>query len=135
MLNLDFVVWQFVRIMVDLEKNITSKNLKYKKQRNQPVFKDWNTKWKSLDQELTNLQKVDHLAYSKLMMQESINVSVKSKAQLNEVITSVDNIVRELSKLLKNEKNISQKYAFEFEKKELNKLKNDLVLNKTQLNT
>ena len=135
MLNLDFVVWQFVRIMVDLEKNITSKNLKYKKQRNQPVFKDWNTKWKSLDQELTNLQKVDHLAYSKLMMQESINVSVKSKAQLNEVITSVDNIVRELSKLLKNEKNISQKYAFEFEKKELNKLKNDLVSNKPQLNT
>ena len=135
MLNFDFVVWQFVRVMVDLEKNNTSKYSKYKKHRNQPIVKDWNKKWKVLDQELTNLQKIDHLAYSKLMMQESVGVSVKSKAQLNEVITAIDNVVRDLSKLLKNEKDSIQKSAFEFEKKELNKLKKNLVSNKTQLNT
>ena len=126
-------MWQFVRVMVDLEENRLNHNSKKIKLRNQPVFKNLEHVWKNLDKKLTTLQQTDHNAYSQLMMNEKIDLPIKSKAQLNEIISSIDRVVRKLSKLMKSAKESIHLPAYSFEKTELNKLKTELLALKKQV--
>ena len=62
MIQLRIVVWQFVRIMVQLEAEAG------RRKRRASVYDDWREAWEELDARLTDLGKKDVAAYSNLMM-------------------------------------------------------------------
>ena len=65
----------------------------------------------------------DHLAYSNKMMVEEVSITFRSKAQLNEVISSLDRVIRKIKMKIKK----SDNNGLNFEKVELGKLKINLV--------
>ena len=127
MLNFNLKIWQFVRIMVELEETKASTKDK-NKFRSRPVYKDWKDKWLDIDNKLEELNQSNHLAYSNKMMVEEVSIDFRSKAQLNEVISSLDRVIRKIKMRIKKSDNNQDNKGLNFEKVELGKLKNDLVI-------
>ena len=130
MLELNVDVWQFVRIMVELEEGRPINKKVSKSFRASPVYLDWRKTWETLDRQLEGLSKTNHSAFSDLMMEEQVLLQVRSKAQLNEVISAIERVIRRIGHLQKNSDSPDQLESFRFEKKRLSELKRDLVVMK-----
>ena len=112
--------------MVELEDSKLSRKEK-NKYRNRPIYKDWKDKWLDVDNKLEELNNSDHLAYSNKMMSEEVSLVFRSKAQLNEVISSLDRVIRKIKMKIRKSDSDQDKNGLNFEKVELGKLKNNLV--------
>ena len=112
--------------MVELEDSKLSSKEK-NNYRNRPVYKDWKDIWLDIDNKLEELNQSDHLAYSNKMMVEEVSITFRSKAQLNEVISSLDRVIRKIKMKIKKSDNNKDNNGLNFEKVELGKLKINLV--------
>ena len=73
-------VWQFVRIMVALEKGARRGG------RSGSAYATWRDIWKELDGRLEQLGKSDPVAFSDLMMEQQVVLPNASPERLREVV-------------------------------------------------
>ena len=130
-MKVEVIVWQFVRIMVEFEQFRLSNTSKRGVKRNNPIFNDLKHLWVELDQKLELLAKNDHLKYSKVMMNEFVKFDVRSKSQLNELISSVGRVINKLKVSIKN-MNIDNLESLNYEKDKMNLLKKQLISYKSK---
>ncbi|MEK9660477.1 MAG: hypothetical protein VW644_01870 [Alphaproteobacteria bacterium] len=100
--RLDIAVWQFVRIMVQLEAVAKSRGGRRAAGRpaataqERPVYADWRAAWQEIDRELTRLGSSDADAFSDLMMNQNVVLECLSRAQINEVARAIENVVHQM---------------------------------------
>jgi len=97
LMPVNFVVWQFVRIMVCLEQQVGDSNDARKKS----VLSAWREIWQELDNRLAELGQADAAAYADLMMEQEVIIDEISAPQIDEVITAIDNVSKEITAELK----------------------------------
>lgn len=96
-IELRLVVWQFVRVMVQLETASRARG-----RRSAPsLYGAWRPAWQEIDRRLTQLGKTDATGYSDLMMEQEVVVQCRNRAQLNELVRTVDNIINQLKSGIK----------------------------------
>lgn len=96
-IELRIVVWQFVRIMVQLETVARARG-----RRDAPeVYLAWRPAWRELDQTLEQLGKTDANAFSDLMMNQEVVVSCRNREQLNEAMRAAENVASQLKAEIK----------------------------------
>jgi len=130
-LEVEIIVWQFVRIMVDFEEFRLSNIGKSAVKRNNPIFNDLKHLWVELDEKLELLAKNDHLKYSKIMMNEYVKFDVRSKSQLNELISSVSRVINKLKASIKSMNNDNLE-SLNYEKDKMSILKKQLISYKSK---
>lgn len=118
MIELRIVVWQFVRIMVQLETEAK------RGRRGASVFRDWREAWDELDQRLTQLGDSDVAAYSALMMDQEVVVHCNGRRQLDEVISAVDRVIKRLGDMINRKQGKLKDLRFEL--RELKTLRKEL---------
>ena len=90
--ELRIVVWQFVRIMVQLETVARARG-----QAKAPtVYGDWRPAWTEVDRTLTRLGESDAEAFSDLMMNQEVVLRTRDRSQMNEVTRAIENVVNQL---------------------------------------
>ena len=65
MIEIEITVWQFVRLMVDLEEHAPSGE----------AYAAWSEAWNELDRRLEELRQRDHESYADLMMNQEVVVA------------------------------------------------------------
>jgi hypothetical protein len=60
------------------------------------LYGAWRPAWQEIDRRLTQLGKTDSAGFSDLMMEQEVVLQCRDRAQLNELIRTVDNIVNQL---------------------------------------
>ncbi len=91
-IELRLVVWQFVRIMVQLETASRARG----RQSAPSLYGAWRPAWQEIDRRLTQLGKTDSAGFSNLMMEQEVVLRCRDRTQLNEAIRTVDNIINQL---------------------------------------
>ena len=116
MFEIDMTVWQFVRIMVELERR-KSRSLAYKL---------WQGAWEELDGRLDALRAANNTdEFSNLMMNQEVSLQAE-KIHIQEAAEAADRVVSVLGKTLKKTKEPKSKDDLMFEQAELAELKNRL---------
>jgi hypothetical protein len=85
--KLTFVVWQFVRVMVQLEKTGSKSH----------AYRAWRDQWKKLDRRLDRLGKGNRAAFSTLMMTEEVVIDKVTAAELSDVRRALDTVIRQIN--------------------------------------
>lgn len=91
------VVWQFVRIMVQLEAAARARG----RQGAPSLHGAWRPAWQEIDRRLTQLGKTDAAGFSDLMMEQEVVLQCRNRSQLNELARTVDNVVNQLKSEIK----------------------------------
>jgi hypothetical protein len=130
--RLDITVWQFVRIMVQLEAVAKSRSggrrggppvAKDRAPQQRPVYADWRAAWQEIDRELTRLAAGDAEAFADLMMNRNVVLECRGRGQLNEVTRAIGNIVHQMREQVRASAGDEQHAAdLRFEIRELEKL-------------
>ena len=99
--RLDITVWQFVRIMVQLEAVAKTRGGRRRTgqtapAQERPVFIDWRAAWQEIDRELVRLAANDAEAFSDLMMNQNVILECRNRSQINEVTRAIDNVVHQM---------------------------------------
>ena len=91
-MKIEFVVWQFVRMMVELE------SLARPRGRNaRDTFRARNTgTWNALDKELETLGQADATKYAKRMMKDTVVINTKTPAQVVEVSDALGRVINHM---------------------------------------
>ncbi len=89
-LRLAFTVWQFVRIMVQLEK-VGQKSAAYR---------SWWKDWSKLDRRLERLAQSDQARYSALMMDEEVVLEDATVEEARDVVRALDVVIRDMNAAL-----------------------------------
>jgi hypothetical protein len=114
--EIDMTVWQFVRVMVELERR-KSRSLAYKL---------WQGSWEELDGRLDALRAANNTdEFSNLMMNQEVSLQAE-KIHIQEAAEAADRVVSVLGKTLKKTKEPKSKDDLMFEQAELAELKNRL---------
>ena len=121
-MKLEIGVWQFVRIMVDLEKRASRG-----KGPRPTAYDDWREAWDELDGRLTELSAKDQKDYADLMMNQDVVVQCRGAAQLKEVSDSVERIVGSMSSEIDRGGTRQRLKDLRFEVRELKDLRQDLL--------
>lgn len=87
-------VWQFVRIMVALEKGARRGG------RAGGAYATWRDIWKELDGRLETLGKSDPVAFSDLMMEQQVVLPNASAARIGEIVTAIKSVTRDMDATL-----------------------------------
>ena len=99
MTEIRIVVWQFVRIMAQLETESARRKPRGGAPKNS-LYESWREAWEELDTKLTDLGKRDHRAYSNLMMDQEVVLECATAADLAEVVQTVDRIIKRLGDMI-----------------------------------
>ncbi len=91
------VVWQFVRVMVQLDKAARARG----KQGAPSLYGAWRPAWQEIDRRLTQVGQTDAAEFSDLMMEQEVVLQCRNRAQLNELVRAVDNVVNQLKTKIK----------------------------------
>jgi len=117
----EFVVWQFVRVMVELE------SLARPRGRNARVtFRARNTSvWNALDKELETLSQADPTKYAKRMMKDTVAINTKTPAQVVEVSDAMGRVINHMGAELRRatDDDAAKRASLMFEQTELKKLR------------
>ncbi len=111
MIELEFTVWQFVRIMVDLEERGDIS----------PAYKAWRESWQELDTQLERSRRKSAEAFADLMMNKEVIVNGE-KAQILDAAEAARRVAKSISKARSKVKNQSEKDNLLFEQGELEEL-------------
>ncbi|MDG2313055.1 MAG: hypothetical protein P8M15_03380 [Alphaproteobacteria bacterium] len=96
-INLRLAVWQFVRIMVQLETSSRARGHK-----NAPtLYSYWRPAWQEIDNRLTETGKSDANAFSDLMMEQEVVLDCRNKTELNELFRTLENVINQLKAEIK----------------------------------
>ena len=115
-MDLRIPVWQFVRIMVELEGRTNSG----------AVYNEWRDAWSELDARLSELGESDATAFADLMMEQEVVVACR-QADLAEVRRTVETVARKIKAQVRNETDPHRKQDLRFEIRELTTLSRDLA--------
>ncbi len=117
--ELRLVVWQFVRIMVQLE---TVSRVRGDK-RGPSIYRDWRSAWIEVDRTLDRLGKTDADAFSDLMMNQEVVLRCRDRTQINEVTRTAENVVAQLDELMRDSRGDGQREEdLQFERREMKAL-------------
>ena len=116
MIEFEMTVWQFVRIMVELERR-KSRSLAYKL---------WQGAWEELDARLEHLNSSNKSdEYSNLMMNQEVALQAE-KVHVQEAAEAAERVVSVIGKTLKKTRDTKMKDDLLFEQGELSELQNRL---------
>ncbi len=121
-MKLDIGVWQFVRIMVELEARASRRKAK-----RPAIFDDWREAWDELDSRLIELGARDQAAYADLMMNQNVVVTCHGAAQLDEVKDALGRIVETMKVEIERGGPRGRLKDLRFESRELQSLHQDLA--------
>jgi len=116
-ITLRFSVWQFVRVMVQLER-VGGRSAAYRA---------WWKDWKKLDRRLERLGKADPAGFSRLMMDEEVVIEPAGVDEARDVVRALDAVIRQMNSEIKQaeaEQNILDSIGAERE--ELIALRDDI---------
>lgn len=118
-IELRLIVWQFVRVMVQLETVWRVRG----RERTPSLYQDWRGSWMEIDRTLERLGKADGEAFADLMMNQEVVLRCRNRSQINEVIRTVENVVSQLDELLKEVcGEIKKEEELRFERREMKAL-------------
>ena len=119
--ELRLIVWQFVRIMVQLE---TVSRVRVRgRERGPSVYQDWRGSWTEIDRTLERLGKTDGEAFADLMMNQEVILRCRDRSQVNEVTRTSENVVSQLDELLKAARgDAKHEEELQFERREMKAL-------------
>lgn len=121
-MNLEIGVWQFVRIMVDLEARAGRR-----KGKRATIYDDWREAWDELDSRLTELGARDQAAYADLMMNQNVVVKCRGAAQFAEVGDALGRIIETMKAEIDRGALRGRLKDLRFESRELQSLRQDLA--------
>ena len=111
--ELGLTIWQFVRVMVELEGS-GKRSL---------LYKSWETVWREVDAQLCRLSKEDHKAYSDLMMNQEVVLKIEKSRFWSEIRTTLSRVIKDIDDELKFIKqNDPRREDLLFERRELGNL-------------
>lgn len=117
--ELRLIVWQFVRIMVQLENVSRVRGDK----RGPTIYRDWRSAWVEVDRTLDRLGKTDAEAFSDLMMNQEVVLRCRDRTQINEVTRTAENVVAQLDEQLRDARGDGQREEdLQFERREMKAL-------------
>jgi len=92
-MGLEFVVWQFVRIMVRLEEQASQSGAAAMSK----LYQTWRGAWEELDARLDELGQTDAAAYADLMMDQEIILDGVPADQMDALAAVVRSIIDQLA--------------------------------------
>ncbi|HCP01083.1 MAG TPA: hypothetical protein DIT35_06285 [Rhodospirillaceae bacterium] len=117
--ELRIIVWQFVRIMVQLETVARARG----PAKAPSVYGDWRPAWTEIDRTLTRLGDTDSEAFSDLMMNQEVVLRARGRSQMDEVTRSIENIINQLDQEIRAVRGeAAAEEELRFERRELNAL-------------
>ncbi|MBO23210.1 MAG: hypothetical protein CMM26_12690 [Rhodospirillaceae bacterium] len=117
--ELRIIVWQFVRIMVQLEIVARARGNK----KAPSVYGDWHGAWTEIDRTLARLGDSDAVAFSDLMMNQEVVLRVRDRSQMNEVMRAIENVINQLDQEIRAVRGEAKaEEELRFERRELNAL-------------
>ena len=122
-MKLEIGVWQFVRIMVELEAQAG----RAKGGRRPSVYDDWREPWDELDERLTELAARDHAAYADLMMNQNVVVQYQGAKHGREVVHALDRVINDMKGEIRRGGTSQRLKDLRFESRELQSLRGDLA--------
>ena len=122
-MKLEIGVWQFVRIMVELEAAAT----RAKAGRRPTVYDDWREAWDELDNRLTDLAARDHTAYADLMMNQDVVVKCRGETQRRELVQALDRVNKTMKGEMRGGGKRQRLEDLRFESRELQGLRGDIA--------
>lgn len=125
MTELRIVVWQFVRIMVQMETEVTRRKQGRRQAPAGSVYHDWREAWEELDAKLTELGKNNVQAYATLMMDQEVVLACRNQGQIDEVVRTVDRVIKRLGDLITRKAGKIKDLNFEL--KEMKVLRQELL--------
>ncbi len=127
-MNLEIGVWQFVRIMVDLEARAARrKSGRPTAKVRATVYDDWREAWDELDSRLTEVGARDQAAFADLMMNQDVVVKCHGSGQLEEVRDAVGRIIETMKAEIDRGGPRGRLKDLRFESRELQSLRQDLA--------
>lgn len=119
-------VWQFVRLMVQVEESLKA----FRGRNKPPALKDlydaWDDTWLELDQRLGELGKNDPDAFAELMMRQDVVLTNATPRRTKVAAGEIRKVVSSMKTALKNEKDPKAKEDLTFEIEELEDLLYDI---------
>ena len=110
--ELRLVVWQFVRIMVQLETVARVRG-----------STRGRSSWTEIDRSLERLGKTEAEAFADLMMNQEVVLRCRDKTQINEVTRTADNVVAQLDDMLRDARGDAKREEdLQFERREMKAL-------------
>ncbi len=122
-MKLEIGVWQFVRIMVELEA--AAKHAKAR--RRSTAFDDWREAWDELDNRLTDLAARDHAGYTDLMMNKDVVVKCRGETQRRELVQALDRVIKTMKGEIRRGGKRQRLEDLRFESRELQALRGDIA--------
>ena len=122
-MKLEIGVWQFVRIMVELEAEAG----RAKAGRRPNAYDDWREPWDELDGRLTELAARDHAAYADLMMNQNVVVQYRGDKHGREVVHALDRVINDMKGEIRRGGKGQRLKDLRFESRELQSLRGDLA--------
>lgn len=127
-MKLEIGVWQFVRIMVELEARARrSKSRRPAAKGRAAVYDDWREAWEELDNRLKELGARDQEAYADLMMNQNVVVKCHGTAQIDEVNGALGQIIETMKGEIDRGGPRGRLKDLRFESRELESLRQDLA--------
>ncbi|NQV22062.1 MAG: hypothetical protein HQ511_11660 [Rhodospirillales bacterium] len=119
MIELEFVVWEFVRLMVELEESSNSPA----RDKSGGAYTAWREPWQELDTRLADLGARDANEFANLMMEQVVTVPCTSRRQLKAAVDALIRVAVKLKKEIRQARgDIDRIEELEFERAELDSL-------------
>lgn len=119
-------VWQFVRLMVQVEESLKE----FKGRNKPPLLKDlydaWDDTWLELDQRLGELGRDDPDAFAELMMRQDVVLTDATPRRVKTAAQEIRKVLKSMKAVLKSEKDPQAKEDLTFEIEELEDLLYDI---------
>jgi len=110
-MELQFTVWQFVRLMVHLESHPDAQ------------FEAWQDVWQTLDATLTDLSGKDGAAYSDMMMNQDVVIEDATSSQAKACEAALKTVMTELEAAIEAADDEDETLlSLKFERRELRQL-------------
>ena len=123
LINLRFVVWQFVRIMVQLENSSRARGQKNAS----TLYSYWRPAWQEIDNRLTETGKSDANAFSDLMMEQEVVLELYNSQSSRDTRLAIDKVLKLINSEIQAHENKSQeRNNLRFELRELIKTRDSL---------
>lgn len=90
--DLEIDVWQFVRIMVALERK--------RARRTSGAFAAWRDVWRDLDARLDALGRSDAAAFADLMMRQHVVLPAVRAEHLREALAAIETVTRQMTQAI-----------------------------------
>ena len=126
MAELRMPVWQFVRLMVQVEETLKTAKGRNRDPAVKDVFDAWDDIWLELDARLETLGREDQDAFSELMMRQDVVLTDLTPRRARTVAKEVRKVIQSMRLRLKSEKDKQAREDLEFEIDELGDLLYDI---------